>query len=732
MPLLLVALGFLPLLGFFLIGPGAWGFNHLAYLPRGFLVLSALGALLLSWGRVQEWLSALLSGPLSELFFGPLWKRLLFVAGMGALFVLLRERSFFMGDGYLVGELVDRGVKFRAFDNMDYLLHEQLHHALKQSRPIDSFTLYRVGAVITGVIGLSVLLPLAGRLPWERWRRALWVGLFLATGPVVLFFGYVESYANLYVCLTAFLLSGVLAAQGRGRLWMASVWFGLAIAFHLTALFSAPALLFLALRTPGLSAPRRWLEAALPALLIFALSVVLHLAAGYDSEWFRKEFIDSKNAKSIWIPFLEPQRGFLSVYHWKDLLNLALILAPAALLVFLTRLRWLRAQVRRPEVGFLALQIASVLVFILLIDRKLGGARDWDLFSAHTGGLLLLASLAFPATGADAPGTADRPARAPRTAGLFWGVSTLVVLPWILLLHFEERSIARFVDVAGDFPNFARAYAYEEVGKYYRKGGDLPRAEEMYERCVEAYPKNPRFLLLLGSVYYSQKKLDDAERLYRQALSINPEHKVGVEMIGKVLYAKAETMTRGPARDALYAESTDAFARLVRMTPRNPDFWNCYGSSALLCDRLEEAVTAFQQALDLDPRQRVMHGLGTAYLGLGRLSEAADAFRQAVVRGESNLATQMGLVMALVGRADEEVRTGRRPDPALLDEAARALEPLRQRNPGEPTAAEFARRIELLRQGIAPGNAFNVELPGGPIGPSAGGAGPTGDPAPEP
>ncbi len=193
-------------------------------------------------------------------------------------------------------------------------------------------------------------------------------------------------------------------------------------------------------------------------------------------------------------------------------------------------------------------------------------------------------------------------------------------------------------------------------------------------------------------------------------------------MIGKVLYAKAETMTRGPARDALYSESTDAFAHLVRMVPRNPDFWNCYGSSALLCDRLEEAVTAFQQALDLDPRQRVMHGLGNAYLGLGRLSESVEA----------NLATQMGLVMALVGRADEVVRTGRRPDPALLDEAARALEPLRQRNPGEPTAAEFARRIDLLRQGIAPGNAFEIELPGTPLESSTGGGAPAGDPAPEP
>ena len=59
--------------------------------------------------------------------------------------------------------------------------------------------------------------------------------------------------------------------------------------------------------------------------------------------------------------------------------------------------------------------------------------------------------------------------------------------PWILLLHLEPRSIARFVAVAADFPDFARAYAYEEVGKYYRKAKDFP-AQEMYERCMRPIP----------------------------------------------------------------------------------------------------------------------------------------------------------------------------------------------------------------------------------------------------
>jgi len=112
----------------------------------------------------------------------------------------------------------------------------------------------------------------------------------------------VESYSFLFLFLTAFLLTGLLVLEKRAPLWLAAAFFGLGLAFHLTALFTAPALLVLALRAPVQPARRRILEAFGPPALLFLVAAVLHMAEGYDTSWFRHEFLEGQNSKSIWIP----------------------------------------------------------------------------------------------------------------------------------------------------------------------------------------------------------------------------------------------------------------------------------------------------------------------------------------------------------------------------------------------------------------------------------------------
>jgi len=174
-PLLLPILLTLPLVflaaGRFLPGPYAWGFNHLAYLPGwvfGIWLAAALllGTLLLP--SVQRATCDRLAGVLPRFLFERCWVPWALSAIAGGLFFLLRERSFFMGDGYLVGELVDRGVQFRAFDSLDYLLHFQVYQRLGQGGArFSSFDLYRGSAILAGMLAVATWLRLAGRLSWS-------------------------------------------------------------------------------------------------------------------------------------------------------------------------------------------------------------------------------------------------------------------------------------------------------------------------------------------------------------------------------------------------------------------------------------------------------------------------------------------------------------------------------------------------------------------------------------
>jgi Flp pilus assembly protein TadD len=731
LPLLLI----LPLLflaaGRFLPGPQAWGFNQLAYLPGWVFGAWLAGALLLGTlllPSVRRVVCDRLAGSLPRFLFDRPWVPWVLAALAGGLFFLLRERSFFMGDGYLVGELVDRGLPFRAFDSLDYLLHFQIYKRFSQGGVrFSSFDLYQAGAILAGMLAVATWLRLAGRLSWEPWRKAAAVALLFFCGPAVLFYGYVESYTFLYFFLTAFLLSGLLVLDGRAPLWLAATFFGLGLAFHLTALFTAPALLVLLWRAPGRPLGRRAVEALGPPAVLFLAAALLHIAEGYNAYWFRREFIEGKNAQSIWIP-LTGGHGLFSLYHWKDLFNLALITAPVCLLVVLGAGRRLRLLAREPRFLFLLAQIVFVGFMSVAVDRKLGGARDWDLLSAHSAGLILLAALLLPGSvpgGAfDAPAgalaapaprgrgkgrprgregsgeTADASGRAGGARGsrnyldrphpavpLALGVAFLVATPWVVLLHWESRSISRFADIIGDFPDFPRGYAYEEVGKYYRKAGDLDRALPLYQKAVATNPSHARIRILLGSIYFSRENYDAAEEQYQTALRLDPSNYMAVEMLGQV------GMKRGRFDDAW-----TWYQKLVELQPQKASSWEAYGFAASRTQHWEQAISGYTKAIQLDPGMEMYRQeIGIALAKLGRLQEAADTFRTVLTRPDPAPETRLALALVRLEMARQSMERGRPVSAGWLDEAEAQLNIVLKQRPGDSKAADLMQQLRHLR-----------------------------------
>jgi tetratricopeptide (TPR) repeat protein len=714
--------------GRFLPGPYAWGFNHLAYLPGwvfGVWLAAALllGTLLLP--AAQRAVCDRLAGAIPRFLFERRWVPWALSAIAGGLFLLLRERSFFMGDGYLVGELVDRGVQFRAFDSLDYLLHFQIYQRLGQGGArFSSFDLYRGSAILAGMLAVATWLRLAGRLSWSPWRKATGVGLLFFAGPAALFFGYVESYSFLFLFLTAFLLCGLLVLEKRAPLWLAATFFGLGLAFHLTALFTAPALLVLAWRAPVRSRGLRVIEALGPPALLFLVAVVLHIAEGYDASWFRHEFLDGKNAQSIWIP-LAQGRGLFTAYHWKDLFNLALITAPVCLLVVLAAWRRLRSCAREPRYLFLLVQIVSVAFISVAVDRKLGGARDWDLLAAHSAGLILLAAMLLPGNrpdGADDAACLVPAGRASRGRGrgrerdreggregsrvgdagasmvlldrphpvvsFALAVSLLVATPWVVLLHWEEYSISRFADIAADFPDFQRGYAYEEVGKYYRKAGDLDRAQPLYEKAVATNPSHARIRILLGSIYFARENYDAAEQQYLVANQLDPKNSMAMEMLGQV----------GMKRER-FEDAWGWFQKLVDLRPRESISWEHYGLAALRSEHWEQGIAGLRKAMEMDPaigdyRQQI----GVALTQVGRLDEAADTFRAILARPDPRQETRLSLVWVRLEMARRSTDRGQPVSTLWLDEAQQQLDIVFQQRPDDPQAADLMQQLRHLRR----------------------------------
>lgn len=141
------------------------------------------------------------------------------------------------------------------------------------------------------------------------------------------------------------------------------------------------------------------------------------------------------------------------------------------------------------------------------------------------------------------------------------------------------------------------------------KAGQAREAEHIFNQ-----------LLNQAAEWHREKRLDDAEAVYRQVFEAQPEYIDALHLLG-VIYSQ-----RGDHQTA---------ERLIRQALReNPSadtYHNNLGKALQGQGRLEEAASSYRRALELNPRHALAcNNLGKVFLALERRSEAIASFRRAV------------------------------------------------------------------------------------------------------
>ena len=516
-------------------------------------------------------------------------------AAAGVLFWAFRQRTFFLGDGYLVLRTLPVAVASgdipASFPTAPFtgLLAAFLFQVSRSIGAADpALAAWQALSILSGMAAVPVVWTLTRPLAADvRERLALSV-LIGGSGAAVLFFGYVETYAPAFVMLLAFIAAAQRVREGHGSLLTLSVLFVVLVFLHVGMALFAPVLLLL---LGGAARGKRWKDLAV-AVLGSAVAVALILVLlSYSPARLLATFLRDGGS------FL-PLRGtdgwnesytLFSLWHWIDLLNLHLLVSPFALVLAggLFAGALVPARYRPPGTFFWIVVAGPPVLWLFLNNFELGLSRDWDL-AAPCAAVIGLGGLAGWLA---MMGPSETRTRGVVVMALITVVHTA---GWVGVNARGEGSLLRF-DALLDFRAIsprAMAIAYEEVGDYRRERRDVHGAVDAFARMVVLDSTNARRWTVLANAEAIAGNGPAARIAYEKAIawgSVDPETHTNLAI---VLFAGGDVdAALGRIRTAVALDTLDATAVYT------------YGQMLFEGKRdMQGALPWFERALHLDPR----------------------------------------------------------------------------------------------------------------------------------
>jgi predicted O-linked N-acetylglucosamine transferase (SPINDLY family) len=128
-------------------------------------------------------------------------------------------------------------------------------------------------------------------------------------------------------------------------------------------------------------------------------------------------------------------------------------------------------------------------------------------------------------------------------------------------------------------------------------------------------------------------KLREAESIYRQILSAQPNQPETLHMLGLLAYQSGHA-----------SAAVDLIGKAIAINPNDAAYHSNLGMALTALGRLDEAAKALQNAIRLEPNLPEPHNnLGNTFRALGRLDEAAAMFRKAIQLSPSFTAARINL-----------------------------------------------------------------------------------------
>lgn len=218
-----------------------------------------------------------------------------------------------------------------------------------------------------------------------------------------------------------------------------------------------------------------------------------------------------------------------------------------------------------------------------------------------------------------------------------------------------------------------------ELATGHHNAGRFQQAEGIYRQILSVQPNHPDVLNLLGTLVTQVGQRDAGIQIIRQAIEINPGNGVYHNNLGQaltdagrieesVVSLRRATELNPTSWQAFFnlgralallqrtADAIDAYKNSVRINPTFPASLNNLANLCKDAGDYQQAIAAYQRAIQLDPNAgNFRSNLGQLYQFFGQLDLAREMFTTAIQLNPSltQAHTGLGNVMKDEGKLDQ-------------------------------------------------------------------------------
>ena len=174
----------------------------------------------------------------------------------------------------------------------------------------------------------------------------------------------------------------------------------------------------------------------------------------------------------------------------------------------------------------------------------------------------------------------------------------------------------------------------------HHQAGRLAEAEVLYRQILTQQPNHADALHLLGIVAHESGRTHDALELISRAVSIHPNAAIYYNNLGNILTALDKT-----------DEALRAYRTAIKLKSDYADAYNNLGCCLQALEKYEDALIAYRTALELKPNSaQTPYNMGILFQIQGRFDEAITSFQNAIKLNSSHYEAYNKLGNALMAQ----------------------------------------------------------------------------------